>query len=77
MYNKCVEVRMCTFVTRIEHLESDVLERVPDSLFGAVHPKVVVITTPNADFNVLFPSLSGFRHHDHKFEWTREQFQSW
>jgi hypothetical protein len=62
---------------RIEHLECDVLAKVPWSLFGAVHPKTVVLTTPNADFNVLFPGLRGFRHPDHKFEWTREQFQSW
>ena len=53
------------------------LEKVPQSLFGSVHPKTVVLSTPNADFNVLFPDLRGFRHHDHKFEWTRQQFQSW
>lgn len=64
-------------VNRIEHLEPDVLEKVPQSLFGVLHPKTVVVTTPNADFNVLFPSLCGFRHPDHKFEWTRAEFQSW
>jgi len=35
------------------------------------------MTTPNAEFNVLFPNLNGFRHPDHKFEWTRQQFGDW
>jgi hypothetical protein len=39
----------------------------------------VVITTPNADYNVKFPTLEPghFRHHDHRFEWTRQQFHVW
>ena len=41
-------------------------------------PKLVVITTPNREYNVLFENFEGpFRHPDHKFEWTRDQFQSW
>ena len=70
-------ILLLLFDCRIEHLESDVLEKVPESVFGAVHPKTVVMSTPNADFNILFSDLRGFRHHDHKFEWTRKQFQSW
>ncbi|KAG9433370.1 hypothetical protein HZU67_05339 [Apis mellifera carnica] len=61
----------------IEHLHSDILLDVPYNIFGYIKPKLAVITTPNADFNVLFPNFSGFRHPDHKFEWTREQFQNW
>ena len=53
------------------------LAKVPHSVFGVVRPKVAVFTTPNSDFNVLFPNLQGFRHPDHKFEWSREEFQSW
>jgi len=38
----------------------------------------VVVTTPNAEYNVLFPALSAaFRHPDHRFEWTRSEFGSW
>ena len=61
----------------IEHLDPPVLERVPAAIFGVLQPQVVVMTTPNADFNVLFPGFRGFRHPDHRFEWTRRQFQAW
>lgn len=67
----------CVLHSRIEHLEAPMLSQLPSSLFGALNPKVVVLTTPNADFNVLFPDLTGFRHWDHKFEWSRIEFKSW
>ena len=66
-----------TFFFRIEHLEGDVLDAMPKALFGLLKPKVVLVTTPNVEFNVLFPGLQGFRHYDHKFEWTRAEFQQW
>lgn len=62
---------------RIEHLYPDTLEAIPYNIFEFIKPCVVVFTTPNADFNVLFPPRSTFRHDDHKFEWTRQQFQDW
>lgn len=65
----CIEV--------IEHLEPDILDSVPKVVFGQLSPKVVIVTTPNVEFNVLFPDLKGFRHYDHKFEWTRAEFQEW
>lgn len=47
-------------------------------VFGQLHPKLVVLTTPNSEFNVVFDMAEGkLRHWDHKFEWTREEFQSW
>ncbi len=48
-------------------------------MFGAARPATVVVTTPNADCNVLFPTLppGAFRHPDHPFEWTRAQFEAW
>ncbi|XP_068910965.1 uncharacterized protein [Tenebrio molitor] len=61
----------------IEHLYPDVLEAFPYNIFSYVQPKLVIVTTPNVEFNVLFEKLKTFRHADHKFEWTREQFQSW
>ncbi|KAK3739376.1 hypothetical protein QZH41_015765 [Actinostola sp. cb2023] len=74
--------RFCNFdliscVEIIEHLVPEHLELMPAVIFGQLSPKVVIVTTPNADFNVLFPNLKGFRHWDHKFEWTREEFQEW
>jgi hypothetical protein len=62
---------------RIEHLYPDVLKAAVDMVFGKLRPKVIVITTPNSDYNQLFPNFSGMRHWDHKFEWSREEFQSW
>lgn len=61
----------------VEHLEKPVLDEVPYAIFGCLRPEVVVMTTPNAEYNVLFPGFTGFRHHDHKFEWTRHQFKTW
>jgi len=79
-YNQsmCIShIRNISFNSRIEHLYPDTLIELPFNIFGYIMPKVVAITTPNADFNVLFPNFSGYRHPDHKFEWTREQFQDW
>jgi hypothetical protein len=38
-----------------------------------------VVTTPNAEYNVKFETLPAgkMRHKDHRFEWTRAEFQSW
>jgi hypothetical protein len=48
-------------------------------VFGEAKPSVVIITTPNAEYNVNFEQLpaGSFRHKDHRFEWTRIQFKSW
>uniref|UniRef100_A0A0A9Y9Z0 Small RNA 2'-O-methyltransferase n=1 Tax=Lygus hesperus TaxID=30085 RepID=A0A0A9Y9Z0_LYGHE len=61
----------------IEHLYPEPLEELPYNIFGVIQPEVAVFTTPNSDFNVLFNDLIGFRHDDHKFEWSREQFKDW
>ncbi|CAL4858709.1 hypothetical protein MMM2322_00347 [Microbacterium sp. MM2322] len=39
----------------------------------------VVVTTPNAEYNALYPDLPAgtFRHDDHRFEWTRDEFRAW
>lgn len=63
-------------IFRIEHLYPETLTDLPYNIFGYIKPQVAIMTTPNADFNVLF-NKPGFRHYDHKFEWTREQFQDW
>ncbi|XP_066293558.1 small RNA 2'-O-methyltransferase-like [Branchiostoma lanceolatum] len=68
---------MVTCVEVIEHLDPPVLDAMPSNVFGHMRPSVVVVTTPNAEFNVLFPNFSGFRNADHRFEWTRQEFQTW
>ncbi|XP_071055224.1 dentin sialophosphoprotein isoform X1 [Onthophagus taurus] len=61
----------------IEHLYPDTLEALPFNIFGFIRPLLVVLTTPNAEFNVVFGRNDGFRHFDHKFEWNRDQFEDW
>jgi len=61
----------------IEHLYDDTISAMAEHLFQVIRPKVVVITTPNSEYNILFPDFSGMRHWDHKFEWDREQFAKW
>lgn len=69
--------KSCLLYYSIEHLTFDDLEKLPAALFGVVKPRIVVVTTPNAEYNVLFPNFVGFRHPDHKFEWTRSEFSDW
>jgi 3' terminal RNA ribose 2'-O-methyltransferase Hen1 len=63
----------------IEHLDPDRLPLVERVVFGSARPRVVVVTTPNTEYNTLFPNLAAghFRHRDHRFEWTRAEFRSW
>ncbi len=63
----------------IEHLDADRLPALAAAVFGAARPRTVVVTTPNAEYNALFPTLpaGAFRHPDHRFEWTRAEFRTW
>lgn len=63
----------------IEHLEPARLTAFERVVFGYARPTTVVITTPNSEFNPKYPSLpaGGFRHADHRFEWTRAEFSDW
>lgn len=66
-------------IEMIEHMLPHDLERLVHTVFGFIKPWIVIFTTPNADFNVLFKALekNGLRRMDHFFEWTREQFNDW
>lgn len=63
----------------IEHVDESRLPALENAVFGVARPGTVVVTTPNVEYNVRFETLSHgtFRHADHRFEWTREQFQGW
>ncbi|HEX3253433.1 MAG TPA: 3' terminal RNA ribose 2'-O-methyltransferase Hen1 [Pyrinomonadaceae bacterium] len=63
----------------IEHLDQPRLAAFERVLFEFAKPGAVVVTTPNVEYNVRFESLPAgkFRHKDHRFEWTRAQFQEW
>ncbi|NXC18707.1 HENMT methyltransferase, partial [Corythaeola cristata] len=68
---------LVTCIELIEHLEESELKKFPEVVFGFMAPSIVVISTPNSEFNPLLPGVTLFRHADHKFEWNRVQFQSW
>jgi 3' terminal RNA ribose 2'-O-methyltransferase Hen1 len=63
----------------IEHLDPSRLAGFERSLFEFARPRVVVVTTPNADYNILLPGLAAgrLRHRDHRFEWSRAEFAAW
>ena len=81
------QYQFCPFVTAlelIEHLELSDVEKAMEQIFGRLKPKCVYLTTPNIEYNDLLKEsfgrdrhISGFRHRDHKFEWTRSEFQQW
>jgi len=72
------DIDAVTMIELVEHLHPSELEQLPEAVFGHMSPRVVVVTTPNSEYNVLFPDYSGgMRHWDHKFEWTRLQFRDW
>jgi 3' terminal RNA ribose 2'-O-methyltransferase Hen1 len=63
----------------IEHLDPPRLAAFERVLFEFAHPSLIAITTPNAEYNVMWESLPAgkFRHRDHRFEWTRAEFGAW
>ncbi|MBE9159550.1 3' terminal RNA ribose 2'-O-methyltransferase Hen1 [Nodosilinea sp. LEGE 06152] len=68
-----------TVVEVIEHLDPDRLASLERVLFEFARPQVVIITTPNIEYNSRFAGLPAgtLRHSDHRFEWTRAEFQTW
>jgi len=63
----------------IEHLDANRLAAFARALFEFARPRTVAVTTPNVEYNPKFETLPAgkFRHKDHRFEWTRAEFQSW
>src|SRR5207249_4394795 len=63
----------------IEHLDAPRLAAFERVLFECAKPKCIIITTPNREYNVKWETLPAgkLRHKDHRFEWTRAEFQQW
>ena len=63
----------------IEHLDPPRLEAFERVAFEFARPGVLALTTPNAEYNVVWPTLPAgeLRHRDHRFEWTRAEFAAW
>lgn len=68
-----------TVIEVIEHLDPPRLAAFERVLFEFARPGTVVLTTPNFEYNVKFENLPAgkLRHKDHRFEWTRQEFQQW
>jgi 3' terminal RNA ribose 2'-O-methyltransferase Hen1 len=63
----------------IEHLDRTRLATCERVVFEFAQPSCVIVTTPNAEYNVNWATLPAgqFRHKDHRFEWTRREFAAW
>jgi len=70
---------VATVVEVIEHLDAPRLRAFERVVFEQARPKSVIVTTPNVEYNVRFETLPAgqFRHPDHRFEWTRAEFETW
>lgn len=76
------DARFCGFdaavlMEVIEHVDPPRLAALERVVFGAARPGAVIVTTPNAEYNPNYEGLTGMRHPDHRFEWTRAEFQDW
>lgn len=63
----------------IEHLDPPRLAAFERAVFEFARPQTVIVTTPNQEYNVMWETLPAgqFRHNDHRFEWTRQEFAAW
>lgn len=72
------KIEAAIMLETIEHIEPGRLSRVEDTVFRALRPPLVVITTPNKEYNPIHGMADHeIRHPGHFFEWTRAQFRSW
>ncbi|KAG0057413.1 Small RNA 2'-O-methyltransferase [Gryganskiella cystojenkinii] len=67
----------------VEHLDPEVLSEFWNVVLGTLKPKLLIVSTPNAEFNIHFTQLNYgtdhaiLRNTDHRFEWTRQEFEAW
>ncbi len=68
-----------SLVEVIEHIDRDRLASLEQVVFGIARSRLVIVTTPNREFNVLYGMFAPgqLRHADHRFEWTRKEFKEW
>lgn len=63
----------------IEHFDPPRLVAFEQAVFEYAQPEAVLITTPNREYNAVFEHMpeGQLRHPDHRFEWTRAEFEAW
>jgi 3' terminal RNA ribose 2'-O-methyltransferase Hen1 len=76
---RLVGYEAAALVEVIEHLDPPRLAALERALFEFARPGLVVLTTPNREYNANFASLPAgqFRHRDHRFEWSRAELAAW
>jgi len=76
---RLADIDLAILMEVVEHIDADRLPAVVGNVFGSMRPRHVVVTTPNSEHNVRYPALAAgaFRHPDHRFEWTRDEFAAW
>ena len=68
-----------TLVEVIEHVDAERLDALERVVFTKAKPGAVIVSTPNVEYNVTFEKMKPgqLRHGDHRFEWTRAEFETW
>lgn len=71
------KVELITMIEVIEHLYENEIGLLFETLMGYYRPKYILITTPNKEYNIVYGlTEKQTRHYDHKFEWTRAEFEN-
>lgn len=61
----------------IEHIDEERLPGVMTTILSDYRPGALILTTPNQEYNSVYGLDASYRHPDHRFEWTRAEFQEW
>lgn len=63
----------------IEHIDPERIAAFEQTIFAFAKPSLVLITSPNQEYNIRYENMKegAKRHTDHRFEWTRNEFQAW
>ncbi|MGI2326725.1 3' terminal RNA ribose 2'-O-methyltransferase Hen1 [Planococcus sp. YIM B11945] len=61
----------------IEHIDEERLPKAFDTILNSYAPTSLIVTTPNREYNEIYDMDDHFRHDDHRFEWTRQEFRDW
>jgi 3' terminal RNA ribose 2'-O-methyltransferase Hen1 len=77
--SRLADVDAAVLMEVIEHVDPSRLPALERAVFAEAKPRTVIVTTPNVEHNVRYETLppGAFRHRDHRFEWTRQQFHDW
>jgi hypothetical protein len=61
----------------IEHIDEHRLPKAMETILYEYKPGALIVTTPNREYNEVYDMNEAMRHTDHRFEWTRAQFERW